>query len=797
LPISRTLGCVTNAHPITPHHTASAFYPIIEHLKRAAGFDPDDPPVTQLDKLEAMIAPATLQVKDMAPLFAALLSLPSGDRYPSLGLSAPQRRQQTLAALLDQLEGVATRQPVLLVFEDVHWADASTVEVLDLMIERVRALPVLALLTYRPEFEPSWVGRDTVTLLALGRLDRAEACAMIERVSTGKPLPDEVMAQILAKTDGVPLFVEELTKTVLESGLLVEDARGYRLDGLLSPLAIPATLQDSLMARLDRLAPVREIAQIGAAIGREFSYALLHAVAGRKDAALDAALARLEAAELLFQSAAPPDARYRFKHALVQDAAYETLLRSQRQILHRRIAETLREHFPAIVEGEPEMIAHHFTQAGLTEQAVEWWSKAGEQGAGRSAYIEAIAHYGQAIALADTLSIAPSRQQSRLGLQIAYGQALNAARGPGALETTAAFARARELAAQIENLKERFPVYNGLWISNVARGEVASARSVAEAFLRETETRPGSPEAGMAHRTMGMTACMEGNLVDAQVHLGRAVASYHSGWDQPLRSHYGQDLGIAAMNNLAVVLWQIGEVGRACEFAEEGLTRAVHTGHIPTMVYGYFYKCIFEAQRRNAERAMSSSEPLVDLSPKHFTQSNWLAMGTFVLGWARWLTGDREAGTAGMRQGIAFFREHGLFYNLTLLRGLFAETEAAAGNLETALATLDDAFCDAERTGLRWFRSELYRQRGEILLLLRPGDLPAAEQAFDSALTIARRQQARSFELRAALSLARLRRDQGRCTEAGDLLAPVYGWFTEGFDTPDLREAKALLDGLA
>src|SRR5277367_6330786 len=362
---------------------------------------------------------------------------------------------------------------------------------------------MLLLITVRPESEAPWNDRADIATVALGRLDPADVETLVHRVTGGRKLPAEVVSRIVAKTDGVPLFVEELTKNVLESGLLIEDGDAYRLDGPLPPLAIPSTLQDSLMARLDRLAPVREIAQIGAAIGREFSYALLHAVAGRKDAALDAALARLEAAERLFQSAAPPDARYRFKHALVQDAAYETLLRSQRQILHRRIAETLREHFPAIVEGEPEMIAHHFTQAGLTEQAVEWWSKAGEQGAGRSAYIEAIAHYGQAIALADTLSIAPSRQQSRLGLQIAYGQALNAARGPGALETTAAFARARELAAQIENLKERFPVYNGLWISNVARGEVASARSVAEAFLRETETRPGSPEAGMAHRTMG------------------------------------------------------------------------------------------------------------------------------------------------------------------------------------------------------------------------------------------------------------------------------------------------------
>ena len=390
---------------------------------------PTTRPETQLDKLEAILAPA--RIAETAPLFASLLSIPTGDRYPPLALSAAQQRRLTLAALLDQLEALARQKPVLMLFEDAHWADATSLEVLDLTVERVRALPVLVLITFRPEYEAPWTGLSHVTSIALDRLAPAEVETLAEHVA-GRPLPPEVTAQIVAKTDGVPLFVEELTKTVLESGLLVAGPQGWRLDGPLPPFAIPATLQDSLAARLDRLAPVKEIAQIGAAIGREFSYPLLRAVAGRDEPALRAALAQLEEAELLFRSGAPPDARYTFKHALVQDTAYETLLRSRRQILHRQIADALRGEFPAVAAAEPELVAHHLTQAGLDEPAIEWWGKAGDQALRRSAFKEAAAHLGKAIELADKLAAtAPSAApgSNRLRLQTSLGNALIWAKG--------------------------------------------------------------------------------------------------------------------------------------------------------------------------------------------------------------------------------------------------------------------------------------------------------------------------------------------------------------------------------
>jgi class 3 adenylate cyclase len=458
----------------SPYHRDSVLHPFVVQLGRAARLAAEDPPETQLDKLEAILAPA--RIAETASLLASLLSIPTGDRYPPLALSAAQQRRLTLAALLDQLEALARQQPVLMLFEDAHWADATSLEVLDLTVERIRALPVLVLITFRPEYEAPWTGLSHVTSIALDRLGPAEVETLAGHVA-GRPLPPEVMAQIVAKTDGVPLFVEELTKAVLEGGLLVAEPHGWHLDGPLPPFAIPATLQDSLAARLDRLTPVKEIAQIGAAIGREFSYPLLRAVAGRGEPALRAALAQLEEAELLFRSGTPPDARYTFKLALVQDSAYETLLRSRRQILHRQIPDALRDEFPAVAAAEPELVAHHLTQAGLDEPAIEWWGKAGDQASRRSAFKEATAHLGKAIELADRLAgTAPSAAlgSSRLRLQTGLGNALIWAKGYQAPETSAAFARARELASRTEGTVLR-PLWP-LWWARDARRTPADAR---------------------------------------------------------------------------------------------------------------------------------------------------------------------------------------------------------------------------------------------------------------------------------------------------------------------------------
>src|SRR5271165_3245247 len=640
----------------SPYHRDSALYPFVQQLERAAGIAPQEPAEAKLDKLEKVLGLATDRMGEVAPLIAAMLSIPTGARYPPLNLSPAQQRRQTLSALLDQMEGLAKKQPVLMLFEDAHWADATSLEVLDLAIERVRRLPVLFLITFRPEFEAPWNGLPDVETIALGRLDRPEAERLVESVTGGRKLPAEVLAQVVAKTDGVPLFVEELTKNVLESGLLVEEAEGFRLDGPLPPLAIPSTLQDSLMARLDRLATVKEIAQIGAAIGREFSYPLLNAVVGRDEATLRVALTQLEDSGLVFRSSEPPAARYTFKHALVQDTAYESLLKSRRQILRQKIAETLREKFADVVEAEPELLAHHFTQAGLTQPAIEYWGKAGDLALRRSAFKEAIAHLGKAIEMTEAVSGEKEGASGRVKLQVSYGNAMFAARGFAAPETTAAFERARELAVTDADAAERFSINYGLWAGSYVRGELGAMRELSEAFLRDCASRPNSPEAGVAHRIHGVTKSFAGEFDDARAHLEKALAIFQNEQDDDLAFRFGMDIGIAAMIQAAMVYWPLGEFYLARRQADAMATRLGRVRHIATAAYGHTFATVFEIMRRDYNRAALSASALVNLS-KNQEMPQWNAFAKFLEGWSESRTGGASAGILGMRNAIAFLQE--------------------------------------------------------------------------------------------------------------------------------------------
>src|SRR5215468_7688183 len=457
----------------SPYHSNSALRPFIAQLERAAAFKEDDTSEQRLEKLEVILAMGGSQLQTVAPLFGALLSIPFGERYPPLALNPAQQRRRTLAALLDQFESLARRQPILLLFEDTHWADATSLELLDLTVERMRQLPVLALFTFRPEFKPRWVGLPNVSTVKLGRLDRNDVEGMVARVTGGRVPPPEVMKQIVAKTDGNPLFVEELTKAVLETGILVEDGEGYRLDGPLPPFAIPETLQDSLMARLDRLAPVKEIGQIGAAIGREFSYSLLRALVERDETALKDALAQLEDAQLVFRRGDPPEAIYSFKHALVQEAAYENMLKSRRQQLHRQIARALEERFPATAERLPEVVAHHFTEAGLNSEAIGYWLKAGRLASARSANLEAAKSFEQALhilkALPESQSTLEQGFELRLELRLVLSQL---GKGQRMLEC---LREAEALAERLNDDRRRCRVYAFMTVTHSLLGELDEA----------------------------------------------------------------------------------------------------------------------------------------------------------------------------------------------------------------------------------------------------------------------------------------------------------------------------------
>ncbi len=781
----------------SPQHTDSAFYPMISQLERAVRFERQDGPGVKYTKLAAVIG-RTPGNDGQLELLAELLSIPSGgDLYRPVNMSPQRKKEQTIEALLRQLEVLARNHPVLMVFEDAHWIDPSSREILDLTVERAASLPILLVITFRSEFQPPWIGQPHVTVLSLSRLGRREGAALVESVVGSTFLPPEIMAEIVERTDGVPLFVEELTKAVVEAEAQVGSGNAALAGTPISGLAVPASLHTSLMARLDRLgAAAKETAQIGAAIGREFSYQLLALVAQKSEPELQFALARLVEAGLVFCRGTAPQAIYLFKHALVRDAAYGSLLRSQRQILHGRIVSIMESEFPEVGAAQPELIAQHCAEAGLVDIAIEWWSKAGEQALRRGAYVEATAHYEKAIRMADERPGGAPEGVIRLRLQIAYGQAMIAARGHGAPETTAAFLRARELSAQIEEPAERFSAYYGLWVGGYVRGELVSMKEIAATILRETKNRSGSAEACVAHRVSGVTRWFQGDYQNARIHLERASEWYDSERDRALAFQFGQDIGVSAMIYLAIALWPLGELDRARRVADEAMTHAMSSGHVATLAYGYGHLCTFGLIRRDAVGTLSHASALLELSREH-TLPMWSAFGVFFHGYARALSGDdADTGLTEMRQGILLCREQGILVWAPSLLAMNALEEMEAGQLDAGSAMLDEAFAVAERTGQHWFDAELYRIRGELVLGRSHHDGEGAETAFTQAMSCAQRQQTRTFELRAATSLARLWRDQGKRTEARNLLAPIYGWFTEGFDTLDLKEAKALLEEL-
>lgn len=775
----------------SPYHTNSALHPFVAQLERAAGIRSHDTPGQKLDKLEAMLALGTQQVAQATQLIAALLSIPPGNRCPPLALSPAQQRRQTFAVLLDQLEGLARDQPLLIICEDMHWADATTLELFDLAVDRIRGLPILVLTTSRPEFEPSWSGLANVSLLRLDRLDRQDTRALVEQVAVGRQLPREMMQQIIDKTDGVPLFVEELTKMVLESGLLVEDAGRYRLTSPLPPLAIPATLQDSLMARLDRLAPVKEVAQIGAAIGRDFSYALLKYVAGRDDLTLSAALAQLEEAELLLRRGAPPEANYSFRHALVQEAAYESLLKSKRQLLHTRIGEVLRERFPVIAETEPEVLAHHFTEAGLSEVALDWWRKAGQQALKRSAYSEAVAHLGKAIATVDELPDDPRRMTSRLHLQISYGRALRGSRGHSAPETIAAWTRARQFAADIDDPVELAPVHSGLFNACLTHGELAPMRELADAIRSAADRRSDSPMAAVvAHWTGGVTCWFGGDYVNARTHLEQALAIYGAEPDPAAFRASTLDLPFVIMRFLALVLWPLGITARARRLAAEAVG-ASGEKRVLSQANALVHRAVFDGV---CGGMLQQTETILALGlARDHTMPLYVAAGTYLNGLARWRAGDRIAGLADMRHGWTLLQENDCYLCEPFWGMHVAVANAEVGQVETGLDILNELIARTGQTGQHWLDAELHRVHGELSLRLVPPDDSGAENALTRSLEIARGQQTKTFALRSALGLARLHKTNGRAGAAFEVLAPVLAEFEAERDLSEVVQAKELL----
>ena len=785
------------SHFCSPFHQTSALHPVIGLLERGAGFAPDDPPACKLERLEALLGRATDNIAAVAPLIADLLAIPAGDRYPATDLSPEQQKEKTFQALLDQLAGLATRAPVVAVYEDVQWSDPTTLEFLEQVIDRVQYLPVLAMITFRPEFTPPWPGRAHITALALNRLSRKQGVAMVAEVTGGRALPEEVLDQILAKTDGVPLFVEELTKTVLESGLLTDAGQSYALAGPLAPLAIPSTLQDSLLARLDRLAPVKEVAQIGAAIGREFSYELLAAVAPLGDNELRNALGQLAEAELIFRQGTPPQATYSFKHALVRDVAYETLLKSRRQQLHGRIAEVLRERFPEVVEGRPEVLARHCAEAGLAQEAIRYLTKAGHQALERSANAEATGHLAQGLSLLESLHAGPERDAVELDLLVALGPPLVATKGFTNPEVEKIYLRARALCEGRGDTRQLVPVLVGLANIHLLRAELGQAREQGEECLTLAQHQDDPGIRMAAHRMLGSTLHFLGEFPQARAHLEQANAlreRYQRRFDASLYLISGSRVYCRSI--FARVLWALGYPEQALSASDEALRLAEETSHSHTLAQALSLSAAFHLDRRDVPRTERLAREAVALATEH-DFPYWRATGRLWCGWALVQQRNIEHGVAQIRQSLAQFRARGDIQTIPHALTVLADVYGQVGEPQKGLEALAEALGVLERTNERRREAEIHRLRGELLLSLPGQHADEAEGCFERALAVARQQSARMWELRAATSLARLWGEQGERQKARELLAPVYGWFTEGFDTPDLKDAKVLLDELA
>ena len=775
----------------SPYHQDSALYPFITQLERAAGFVRDDAVQQKLGKLRELLAPGA-RGGDEIELLAELLSLPS--TAAGLNLSPQRKRQMLFEALLHQLDALARTRSVVMVFEDAHWIDPTSRELLDLIIDRVRRLPVLLVVTFRPEFQQGWGGQPHVTVLALNRLGERDVTALVRGVAGNAPLGGEIVEEIVERTDGVPLFVEELTKAVLERAGEDRRVTAVLSAGPLAALAVPSTLHASLIARLDGIGgAAKEVAQIGAVLGREFSYELIQPVAQRNDAELQAALARLTEAGLLFCRGAPPHASYLFKHALVQDAAYGTLLRIRRQELHSRVAAALEKYFADLVERQPELLAHHLTAAGDTERAVDQWLKTGRHAAERSAHKEAIIHFERGLALLSDLSDRSKREQYEIELQLARGVSLITSRGFASTDAAEAYERARNLCEERGDTQKLVIALFGLW-SFARTSNFDAARDYSNKMLALTANHDDLGLRLQAHHSAWTTDFFRGDIAagHGQCEVGRRLYDF-----ERHRSHAflygGHDPGVCARMIGGLTGWLLGYPEQSQASVDAALALARRLQHPFSLGVALLQASLFHQLRRGP----GSSFELLRAAEIVAAEQRLALHIDFRVLRGSMLVAEGALGDAiiTIRDGLAEQQQPGAKLYRPFSLSILAEALWRAGDLAGALGVLAEAIATASATGESWWVPEIYRLKG--VALLAGNEITQSQEAFAQALLLARRQQAKSLELRAATSLARLWGEQGRRAEAHELLAPIYGWFTEGFDTADLKDAKALLDSLA
>jgi class 3 adenylate cyclase/predicted ATPase len=783
----------------SPQHTGSVLYPFIGQMERAAELAHEDSPQERLEKLDALMAQTSTSNENVT-LFAEMLSLPNDGRYPVFELTPQQRRQRTLQALTSQIQALVHQRPVLMIFEDAHWIDPTSLELMGHMVAQIPALRALLLVTFRPEFTAPWIGRPHVTALTINRLAAREVVSMIDHIVGNRVLPASIRKDIVERTDGIPLFVEEMTKVVLEAGS--PDEAG-KTASVISAGAVPASLHASLMARLDRLGPGKELAQIAAAIGREFSHALLAAVASKPEAELASALDRLIHAGLLFRQGMPPHASYLFKHALVQDAAYGTLLREPRRALHRRIAENLEREFAEIAENQPELLARHCTEAGLIEKAADLWGKAGHRSLLRSAYLEAAEQLTRGLTHMASIPATPTLRRTEIELQLALVNSLFQVKGYAAPETKAAVERVRLLFERAEARGETpadpllgFIILFHAWICSFVEFNGDDMRELAARVLSLAEEQGATLPLLIGDRITAVTRTFTGHAADALAHFNRSLALYDPAEHRSLASRFGyQDATVSILCYRAFAHWLLGYPEAALADANHALRETREMDLAVTLMFANAIASHTLIECGSYDAANALLDALVVIAEEKGAVFR-KAEGTVLKGCVLTLTGKCTAGIQMITLGISTCRSTGALVWMPLYLSHLARAHAELGQYEDSWRSIGEAMTTMEETKELWCEAEVHRVTGEIALKSPKPDAAKAEASFERALEVARKQKAKSLELRAAMSMARLLRDRGERNRAYDVLAPVYEWFTEGHDTLDLKNAKALLDEL-
>jgi class 3 adenylate cyclase/predicted ATPase len=767
------------------YHNTSALYPIIDLLSNVVDLQRDDTDIQKLDKLARSVARTDPSLSDFLPFLAETMGI-SATNLDSLATMDPQeKRQRVFVGLVQWVLALAARKPIVLVVEDLHWADDSTLVLLELLVQQAEAARILLVLTFRPGFKAREALQARSTQLALHRLSPSHCLSMVTYVAGGKDLPTPLLTEILARTDGIPLFVEELTKAIIKSGLLQESYGRYELSGPIPASAIPVTLRDSLTARLDLVSEAKPIAQLAATLGRTFDFTTLLVISASDPTLLENSLTELVQSEFLSQHGIPPDATYSFRHALIQEAAYESLLKRDRQAHHRRIAQTLESSFRKLVDAQPEVIAVHYAGAGLTERAVEFWEIAGRKAGMRSANVEAMAHFSNALQYIATLPRIAARKERELGLLVAMGAQLLITKGNAAPEVLTVYNRALRLSEEVGDTPLLFKTLYGLLVFHIVRGELSEAVPIGERLLTQAEQANDPEFLLQAHRPMGLCRLYLGQFIAARHHLQTALALYEPDRDQTHRFEYGSDPGVLARCNLSWVEWFLGYADRALEYCNDAVEHAKQLAHPHSLGFALSFLASLHQFRGEPREAQTISEMIIDLAQDR-ALPYWAAWGAMVHGWAIAKQGSAEQGIAELERALDAYSATGAELMKPYGLALLAEAKALSGARVEGLRLANLAAVEAQKRNIRFYEAEIHRLRADLMQKLKEQPREV-QQVFNRAMSIAKEQEALSLELKVAISAS-------QTPELNIDLRSIFNRFSEGLGTPLLKSAAELVE---